>query len=130
MTPIRMLLLISSLGLSVAKQMPDKAGHKGADSSAAHPNSVYSQMHPKHSRKAADMKIFYQTGVRTIHKSSICDTRQHHSAVTFSLLPPCSNINIYRSISASLNLHTKVTKVQLIYINVIPDHITLTTQSQ
>ena len=68
MTGIRMLrmllaLLVSS-SMSVAKQVSDKADtrHKSGDTSQ-HPNSVYSQMHPKHSRKAADMKIFYQTGV-------------------------------------------------------------------
>ena len=59
-----MVVLLVSIGLSVAKQVSDKPDirHKSGDSSQ-HPNSVYSQMHPKHSRKAADMKIFYQTGV-------------------------------------------------------------------
>ena len=59
-----MVVLLVSIGLSVAKQVSDKPAtrHKSGDASQ-HPNSVYSQMHPKHSRKAADMKIFYQTGV-------------------------------------------------------------------
>ena len=59
-----MVVLLVSIGLSVAKQVSDKPDirHKSGDASQ-HPNSVYSQMHPKHSRKAADMKIFYQTGV-------------------------------------------------------------------
>ena len=58
MTGIRMLMVILLISESLAKQTSDKASH---------PNSVYSQMHPKHSRKAADMKIFYQTGVSAIY---------------------------------------------------------------
>ena len=73
MTGIRMLrkLMVTLLiSMSVAKQVSVKTQ---GDSSQHHPNSVYSQMHQKHSRKSADMKIFYQTGVRaTIHKRSIC----------------------------------------------------------
>ena len=73
MTGIRMLrkLMVTLLiSMSVAKQVSVKTQ---GDSTQHHPNSVYSQMHQKHSRKSADMKIFYQTGVRaTIHKRSIC----------------------------------------------------------
>ena len=78
MTGIRMLrklmvTLLLSTTMSVAKQVSVKAGD-----STQHPNSVYSQMHPKHSRKSADMKIFYQTGVRTnFHKEAFS---YHHPA--------------------------------------------------
>ena len=117
MTLRKLMVSLLLISMSVAKQMSVKT----QGDSSQHPNSVYSQMHSKHGRKSADMKIFYQTGVRTtIHKRSICifispsfrtinDSSitiiQSHSVQPVAAL--CSNVNIYRSISASLNLSHK-----------------------
>lgn len=58
MTLRKLMVSLLLISMSVAKQMSVKT----QGDSSQHPNSVYSQMHSKHGRKSADMKIFYQTG--------------------------------------------------------------------